>query len=456
MKLGTKIGWILVAFSIVLSIWVISGVGTRASELTENDFTVDDNGVLIDYPDASIINVPSSITENGVTRDVTSINGGLFADDTSITSISLPDTVTSVGTAAFSGCTNLGSVTLSGNAAFQSLPQHAFYGCTSLQSIDLKNVVNIGSEAFAKSGLTSITLNGGTAAVSTDAFDNCPSLTSIEVGTGGSGNFSSNEGCLYNTNGSILIRVPEGKTSVNLASTCTSIGDEAFKNSKVTEITIPRSVNSIGTQTNWTPATIYGYTDTAAETYALSRLSDGVTFKALDAADPDDSGSTDTDTSTDSSTTDSSSSSTTSGTYYTVSFNLNGGSGTSTQQKVLAGGHATNPGNPTKQGCTFMGWDYGSAAGDLWNFETYAVNGNVNLTAVWKNADGTIDKGTKTSKSGGSSGNGGHVKDATPKTADGDLDPRYFLSFSFLLVGVAAILYSKRQKMQMIADRRNR
>ena len=445
MKLGTKIGWILVACSIVLSVWVITGLGSKADQ-TENGFTVSDTGVLTAYPTGSItVDIPSSI--GGV--NVTSINEALFKNDTTVNTVIIPDSVTSMGNYTFLGCTNLSSVTLSGN--LQAIPQQAFYGCSKLAAIDLKSVNNIGSQAFYGTGLTTVTLPAGTVGVSTDAFDNCPSLTSIS--SDGTGNFSSYDGCLYNKGGSILIRCPEGKTTIDLASTCTSIGDGALNNSKVTEITIPRAVNAIGTQSNWTPSIIYGYTGTAAQTYAKSRVNDGVEFRALDAADPDEGGDTDTDTSTDSTTTDSS---TTTGTYYTVSFNLNGGSGTSTQQKVLAGGHATNPGDPTKQGCTFMGWDYGSAAGDLWNFATYTVNGNVNLTAVWKNPDGSIDKGTKTTKSGGSSGSGGHVKDSTPKTADGDLDPRYFLSLSFLLVGVAAILYSKRQKMQMIADRRNR
>ena len=446
MKLGTKIGWILVAFSIVLSIWVISGIGTKANQTDADGFEVDDNGQLVSYSGAGgAITIPANV--GGV--QVTSIAGGVFSNNGNaqnpITSVVMSDTITSMGSAVFSG-SDISAITLSENLT--TIPEKTFYQCDSLSNIDLKNVTTIGSLAFYQSGLTTVTIPASVAGISTDAFDECSSLTAINVDAA-NGNFTSYDGCLYNLGGTNLIRCPEGKSTLNLASTCTSIGNEALKNCNLmSSVSIPATVTSIGTQTNWAPDEIVGTTGSAAETFAQNN---GIRFVATG----ENSGSTDSG-STDSSTTDSSSSSTTSGTYYTVSFNLNGGSGTSTQQKVLAGGHATNPGDPTKQGCTFMGWDYGSAAGDLWNFATYTVNGNVTLTAVWKNPDGSIDKGTKTTKSGGSSGSGGHVKDSTPKTADGDLDPRYFLSLSFLLVGVAAILYSKRQKMQMIADRRNR
>ena len=469
MKLGTKIGWILVAFSIVLSVWVISGFGSKAVQ-TENDYTVSDAGELIGYPTiGGIIQIPQSI--GGI--KVTSIQTGLFSDNVNISTVEMPDSITSMGESVFSGCASLGSVRLS--QGLTSIPAKTFYGCTNLSSVSLGNsITNIGSQAFYQSGITSITIPRSVAGIASDAFDLCPALISINVDAG-NGNWSSYDGCLYNVGGTILNRCPEGKAELNLASTCTKINTDALKNcNNMSSVTIPANVEVLD-QSNWTPDVIYCYSGSSAHLYAQSK---GLNYELLDATEDNsnsgntDSGNTDTgntDTgNTDSGntgTTDASSSSTstttntgtsTSATNYTVKFNLNGGTGNSTTQTVAAGGHATNPGNPTKNGCTFMGWDYGSAAGDLWNFETYTVDFNVSLTAVWKNADGSIDKGTKTTKTGGSSGNGGHVKDSTPKTADGDIDPRYFLSFSFLLVGIAAILYSKRQKTQMIAERRNR
>ena len=477
MKFGTKIGWILVAFSIVLSVWVISGIGSKATDVTDayGTWTIDGGNLTAYSGPGGSITVPGTVT---------SIASEVFMNNESLTSVTMPDTVTSIGSGAFSGCTALQSVTLSANLT--TIPEKAFYECYSLSSIDLSHVSTIGNYAFKGVNLSDVTLPAGLGPFSTNCFDEVPSLQNITVDASNS-QWSSYAGCLYNNNQTILIRCPEGKGSIELAPSCVEIAANAFKNCNMAEVTIPASVTKIGEQPDWVPTVIYGYTGSAAETYAMNH---GIHFEALDSGDGS-SGTTDTttpdtttpdtttpdtttpdtttpdtttpdtttpDTTTPDTTTPDTTTpnTTTTTTTYTVTFNLNGGTGNSTTQTVKAGEKATNPGNPTKKNCTFMGWSYGSSAGDMWNFETYTVNFNVTLTAVWKNANGSIDRGTTTGGTGGSSGNGGHVKDTTPKTADGDLDPRYFLSLSFLLVGVAAILYSKRQKTEMIAERRHR
>lgn len=517
MKFGTKIGWILVAFSIVLSVWVISGIGSKATDVTDayGTWTIDGGNLTAYSGPGGSITVPGTVT---------SIASEVFMNNESLTSVTMPDTVTSIGSGAFSGCTALQSVTLSANLT--TIPEKAFYECYSLSSIDLSHVSTIGNYAFKGVNLSDVTLPAGLGPFSTNCFDEVPSLQNITVDASNS-QWSSYAGCLYNNNQTILIRCPEGKGSIELAPSCVEIAANAFKNCNMAEVTIPASVTKIGEQSDWNPTVIYGYTGSAAETYAMNH---GIHFEALGTGDGgggsgggsdqstyytvtfDVNGGNETISSqsvksgeyatkpTDPTKTgysfvgwyngdtawDFTSNAVTSnitltaqwkqngdgsgqtpgdpdkptptpgGTTYTVSFNLNGGTGNSTQQTVKAGEKATNPGNPTKKNCTFMGWSYGSSAGDMWNFETYTVNFNVTLTAVWKNANGSIDRGTTTGGTGGSSGNGGHVKDTTPKTADGDIDPRYFLSLSILLVGVAAILYSKRQKTEMISERRHR
>ncbi len=66
-------------------------------------------------------------------------------------------------------------------------------------------------------------------------------------------------------------------------------------------------------------------------------------------------------------------------TNYTVTFNSNGGSSVASQT-VQAGGHATEPGTPTRSGYTFVRWELNGSA---YNFSS-AVNGNITLTAVWQ------------------------------------------------------------------------
>ena len=66
-------------------------------------------------------------------------------------------------------------------------------------------------------------------------------------------------------------------------------------------------------------------------------------------------------------------------TYYTVTFDSNGGSAV-TAQSIEAGQKATKPADPTKDGYDFKGW---TLNGSAYDFNT-AVNGNITLVATWE------------------------------------------------------------------------
>ena len=65
---------------------------------------------------------------------------------------------------------------------------------------------------------------------------------------------------------------------------------------------------------------------------------------------------------------------------YTVKFDLNGGDGDIADQKVKEGSTIDRPDNPTREGYTFMGWQYEDSD---WNFLN-TVTSNMTLTAQWK------------------------------------------------------------------------
>ena len=72
----------------------------------------------------------------------------------------IPNSVTSIGDGAFSGCTSLTSVTIPNSVT--SIGHWAFYGCTGLTSVTIPNsVTNIGDWAFI--GCTSLTVTSPTA-----------------------------------------------------------------------------------------------------------------------------------------------------------------------------------------------------------------------------------------------------------------------------------------------------
>ena len=90
MKRGTKIGWFLIALSVILSVWVIVSQSSDASQATESGLVLSDDGtVLEDYTgNGGAVTIPDGVT---------TINAGVFASK-DITSVVMPSSVTSMGT----------------------------------------------------------------------------------------------------------------------------------------------------------------------------------------------------------------------------------------------------------------------------------------------------------------------------------------------------------------------
>jgi hypothetical protein len=105
----------------------------------------------------------------------------LMIDDTEITELVIPDSVTSIGNWAFFGCTSLTSITIPDSVT--SIGEAAFYGCISLTSITIPDgVTSIGVAAFCGCfSLTSITIPDGVTSIGEQAFLRCESLTSITI-----------------------------------------------------------------------------------------------------------------------------------------------------------------------------------------------------------------------------------------------------------------------------------
>ena len=99
-----------------------------------------------------------------------------------MTSVSIPNSVTSIGDAAFYGCSGLNSVTIPNSVT--SIGGHAFCSCSGLTSVTIPNsVTSIGDWAFQDcSGLTSVTIPNSVTSIGYSAFRNCSGLTSVTIG----------------------------------------------------------------------------------------------------------------------------------------------------------------------------------------------------------------------------------------------------------------------------------
>ena len=223
----------------------------------------------------------SSLTSVTIGNSVTSIGDGAFLNCSGLTSVTIPNSVTSIGEQAFSGCRSLTSVTIPNSVT--SIKNYAFYNCSSLTSVTIPNsVTSIGSYAFRYcSSLTSITIPNSVTNIGQSAFSDCSDLTSITIPNSvtsiGSSAFS---GCNSLTSvtipssvtsiGNSAFEYCSGLTNITIGNSVASIGDYAFRDcSSLTSITLPNSVTSIGEQAfqNCTQLTdVYCYAETVPNT----------------------------------------------------------------------------------------------------------------------------------------------------------------------------------------------
>ena len=130
---------------------------------------------------ASAFSGCTSLTSVTIPNSVTTIGNGAFSNCSGLTSISIPNSVSRIGEWSFEYCTGLESVTMSENVT--TISNSIFSYCSALKAITIPNsVTSIGQNAFYNcSGLTSVTIGNSVTSIGGSAFVGCIRLTSITI-----------------------------------------------------------------------------------------------------------------------------------------------------------------------------------------------------------------------------------------------------------------------------------
>jgi hypothetical protein len=211
----------------------------------------------------------ASLTNLTIPGGVASIGDYSFLSCSNLVSVTIPGSVTNIGDAAFAYCASLTSVLIPASVA--SIGPDAFADCSSLTSVAIPDsVTNFQDQFSGCSNLTTATLDDGVASLPDDTFEYCPSLTNIVVPCsvtnigldavqfcyglraisvdGANAFYGSLDGVLYDKSQTVLLYYPQGLAgNYTIPSGVANVGDSAFAwGTNLTGVTIPGSVTNIG------------------------------------------------------------------------------------------------------------------------------------------------------------------------------------------------------------------
>ena len=251
-----KLKRVLLPVLLIAALICVLPLGASAETFGDYEYSIVNDTVTIDEYKGTESNVVIPDTIDG--KPVTVIGQNAFWGNR-LSKVTIPKSVTTIQYGAFENCWFLGTVTFPAESVLTTIGNGAFEGTGNLLSVTLPDsVTSIGKYCFKESSVQKVKLSSGMKEIPWQAFSECKRLKTVEIPNGIT---TIGENAFYNCTALTEVSLPNTVTDVGerafyccesvaalkLSSQLTSIKDYSFYNmDAVTTLVIPDGVTSIG------------------------------------------------------------------------------------------------------------------------------------------------------------------------------------------------------------------